>query len=142
MPSVNVTGVGAVNFPDDMSREDIIKAIERDILPKYSKVEKPSEDSSDALRGFTNYGPQLKESYGGAKVLVGKALGSEELMKSGLATMEEAKHALRGKSKETVSHNIKKMMDEGYPQKQAVAASLTQARKSGANIPLKRRTKK
>lgn len=103
MPSVNVTGVGAVNFPDDMSREDIIKAIERDILPKYSKVEKPSEDSSDALRGFTNYGPQLKESYGGAKVLVGKALGSEELMKSGLATMEEAKHALRGKSKETDS---------------------------------------
>jgi hypothetical protein len=48
----------------------------------------------------------------------------------------------RGKSKETVSHNIKQMVDEGYPQKQAIAASLTQARTSGANIPLKRRTKK
>lgn len=40
----------------------------------------------------------------------------------------------RGTSKETVSYNIKKMMDEGYPQKQAVAASLTQARKSGAKL--------
>jgi hypothetical protein len=33
MPRVNVEGVGQVNFPDDMSQEDIIKAIETDILP-------------------------------------------------------------------------------------------------------------
>jgi hypothetical protein len=36
----------------------------------------------------------------------------------------------KGSSKETVSKNIRKMMREGYPQKQAVAASLNQARKS------------
>jgi hypothetical protein len=34
----------------------------------------PSEDSSDLLRGFTSYLPQLQETYGGAKVFAGKAL--------------------------------------------------------------------
>jgi len=40
-----------------------------------------------------------------------------------------------------VSKNINEMMKHGYPQKQAVAASLSQARKSGAKIaakPMKR----
>lgn len=37
----------------------------------------------------------------------------------------------KGKSKATVSSNIKEMMASGYPQKQAVAASLSQARRSG-----------
>lgn len=37
---------------------------------------------------------------------------------------------LKGSSKETVSKNIKKMMAEGYPQEQAVAASLSSAGKS------------
>lgn len=35
----------------------------------------------------------------------------------------------RGSRKATVSSNIRKMMREGYPQRQAVAASLTSARK-------------
>jgi hypothetical protein len=42
----------------------------------------------------------------------------------------------KGSSRKTVSSNIRKMMREGYPQKQAVAASLSTARKS------KRKTKR
>jgi len=36
----------------------------------------------------------------------------------------------KGAGSKTVSKNIRKMMREGYPQKQAVAASLNSARKS------------
>lgn len=46
----------------------------------------------------------------------------------------------KGKSKKVVSENISEMMHSGYPQKQAVAAALNQARKSGAKI--KRKAKK
>ena len=47
----------------------------------------------------------------------------------------------KGKSKATISTNIKEMVKAGHPQKQAVAASLSQARKSGAKIPLKGKAK-
>lgn len=33
----------------------------------------------------------------------------------------------KGKSKKTVSSNIKKLMGEGYPQKQAIAISMSEA---------------
>jgi len=43
----------------------------------------------------------------------------------------------KGKSKATVSKNIREMIKAGHPQKQAVAAALNTARESGAKIPKK-----
>ena len=43
----------------------------------------------------------------------------------------------KGKSKKTISKNIKTEMEHGKPQKQAVAIALSEARKSGAHIPKK-----
>lgn len=45
----------------------------------------------------------------------------------------------KGKSKRVISENISEMVRAGHPQKQAIAASLAQARKSGAKIPRKRK---
>jgi hypothetical protein len=84
---------------------------ERKDLFAGRKEEEPSEDSSDFVRGFTNYLPQLKETYGATKVLAGKATGSEELMKAGLATMEAAKQELRGKTK--TSDSFTQAFDKG-----------------------------
>ncbi len=44
----------------------------------------------------------------------------------------------KGKSKATISSNIREMVASGHPQKQAVAAALDTARKSGAKIKRKR----
>lgn len=45
----------------------------------------------------------------------------------------------KGKSKPVIKANIKKMMKEGYPQKQAVAASLNQSKKSGGRPKAKKK---
>lgn len=44
---------------------------------------------------------------------------------------------INGRSKKVIGENISEMIAAGHPQKQAVAASLNQARKSGAKIPKK-----
>jgi hypothetical protein len=45
----------------------------------------------------------------------------------------------KGRSKDTVSGNIKTEMKAGKPQKQAVAIALNTARRSGAKIPKPRK---
>jgi len=44
-----------------------------------------------------------------------------------------------GKSKKTISKNIRTEMEAGKPQKQAVAIALNEARRSGAKIPKKKK---
>jgi hypothetical protein len=47
----------------------------------------------------------------------------------------------KGKSKKTISSNIRTEISEGKPQKQAVAIALSEARRSGAHIPKKKKRK-
>lgn len=56
--------------------------------------------------------------------------------------MEEVMPIQKGKSKKTISKNIKTEMHAGKPQKQAVAIALDVARKSGAKIPTAKKIKK
>ena len=37
MPTIQIDGIGPVEFPDDMSQAQIVQAIERDILPRYGQ---------------------------------------------------------------------------------------------------------
>lgn len=48
----------------------------------------------------------------------------------------------KGTSRDTIGKNIKEMEESGHPRRQAIAASLNEARKSGAKIPKKKKQKK
>ena len=45
----------------------------------------------------------------------------------------------KGTSRKTISKNIREMISSGHSKDQAIAASLNQARKSGAKIAKKKR---
>jgi hypothetical protein len=72
MPSVNVPGVGNVNFPDNMSQAEIINAIENDILPSANKK------STDRTFGesITDIGAGLKSGAGSLLQLPGQISGA------------------------------------------------------------------
>jgi hypothetical protein len=49
---------------------------------------------------------------------------------------------VKGSSRKAIGQNIKEMEASGHPKKQAIAASLNEARMSGAKIKKKKRKKK
>ena len=67
------------------------------------------EEAPNFTRGVGNILPQLQNVYGGAKVLAGKALGSEEMMQSGM------EHMKAGEAKTSVkeSDDLYKAWDKG-----------------------------
>lgn len=42
----------------------------------------------------------------------------------------------KGSSRKVISENIREMMHSGHPQKQAIAAAMDTARKSGGHMPM------
>ena len=73
MPIVNVPGVGQVNFPDSMSQEDIINAIENDI------IKKPEPGFIDrSKQAFKTGLEQIPESLAGIELGGRAALGQKE----------------------------------------------------------------
>jgi hypothetical protein len=48
----------------------------------------------------------------------------------------------KGYSRRTISENVSELVHSGYPQRQAVAISLSKARKSGGKIPKSNRKDK
>ena len=100
MPQVNIPDIGLVNFPDTMSHDDIVSAIQNNILKPKSEPAKPQatgpevlpedDTSSDFMRGISNTLPGIKSTYNAAKVLTGKALGNKEMMQRGVEGMQEA----------------------------------------------------
>ena len=66
------------------------------------------EDAPDFTRGFANTLGNLQQTYGGAKVLAGKALGSKELMQSGLQSMKEGEARTEVKATDDLTEAYKK----------------------------------
>ena len=77
MPTVNIQGVGTVNFPDSMSAADIQAAIETDILPKQRpnlKAQNPAEYDTDSPEYQAKYGPQAVSTGENLAAGAGKAV--------------------------------------------------------------------
>ena len=96
MPTVNIPDVGAVNFPDTMSQEDIVKAIQNDILPKAkpAPVEKKPEDvgffeaiPAAAKRGVESMG----EMFTGLGLAGKQITGQDEAARQVMAQAKERK---------------------------------------------------
>jgi hypothetical protein len=102
MPRVNVTGVGVINFPDDMTQDQIANAIETE-LPTYLETRKKSVEEpvvpdlsmgEAAKRAVIRGGKQVSTAFGDIIPAIGaSALGFDDYakrqMEEAAATQEE-----------------------------------------------------
>jgi len=72
MPIVNIPGVGKVNFPDKMSQDDIVRAIESEVIPQYKQHLEKTGFSAATSSGFHS-------AKGSAEKYLGELTGSETL---------------------------------------------------------------
>jgi hypothetical protein len=94
MPTVNIPDVGAVNFPDTMSQEDIVKAIQNDIIPKAKAPQKAPEDVGffEAIPAAAKRGVEsLGEMATGLGLAAKKVTGDEEAVRKVMAEAKEQK---------------------------------------------------
>lgn len=88
MPIINVPGVGQIKFPDEMSKEDIINAIENDILKR----------PKDQSRTFAEVGTDLAASLGKGIGQLAQVPGQIGML-SGLYKPEEEETGIQGLGK-------------------------------------------
>ena len=123
MPSFEVTDPTGkkhlVNAPEGATQQDAIEFIDFQLnnpTPQQPTEPQPRQladgEGSDFTRGIGTYYDQMGGIFGGTKVLAGKAFGSEDLIESGLESMEESDAAIgRRGTKETDSFT--KAIDKG-----------------------------
>ncbi len=90
-------------FYSDLPFEDFSSKIGLAAKPIAPPAPAVDPNSSDLVRGFKNYLPQTKEIFGGAEALLGKAVGSEGLLQSGIQNVQEAQQAQQAVSRDTDS---------------------------------------
>ena len=112
MPIVNVPGVGQVRFPDDMSREDIVSAIQNDIL----KEKKPEPKFKDYLKDVPK-----AVGRGAVGLLETSAIGAsallpdeyEESARKGIAGLAKPAKEYLAPSSEEVGESVSSKLSAG-----------------------------
>lgn len=111
------------NVPDNITRQELDDKLNANNISfdASQQSQQPTEpqprqladgEGSDFTRGIGTYYDQMGGIFGGTKVLAGKAFGSEDLIESGLESMEESDAAIgRRGTKETDSFT--KAIDKG-----------------------------
>jgi len=91
MPKVDIPRVGIVEFPETMSQEQILRAIETDIIPNYQRPEYGVIESGikGLKRGASRMGSMITDTI---PAFIGSALGKDEYAKRQLeeAAQKEA----------------------------------------------------
>jgi hypothetical protein len=90
-------------FYSDLPFEDFSSKIGLATKPVAPPTPAVDPNSSDFVRGFKSYLPQTKEIFGGAEAMLGKAIGSEGLLKAGIENVQEANVAQQAVSRDTDS---------------------------------------